>query len=69
MVKEVQADTSGATVAVADDDVLIEDEGSPADEPRSDSAADLSPEEVVFEEDVRDTKPSRKQKRRKHGRR
>jgi SecD/SecF fusion protein len=63
MVKEVQADTGGAPVAVADEDVEG-DAVAPAD-----TAADLSPEEVVFEEDVRDSKPSRKQKRRKHGRR
>ena len=60
MVREVESDP--AAVAVE------ESEEPPADE-AADEAADLSPEEVVFEEDVRPAKPSRRQGKRKHGRR
>lgn len=58
MVRDVQAETGAASVAVVDDE-----ESSP------DSAADLSPEDVVFEEDARPEKRARSNKRKKHGRR
>ncbi|MFM8560545.1 MAG: protein translocase subunit SecD [Solirubrobacterales bacterium] len=66
MVKDVQEDTGGAAVAVVDEEPAAGEDSGPE---QGDTSADLSPEEVVFEEDVRSSGPSRRQKRKKHGRR
>lgn len=60
MVREVDSDPAA---------VAVEESEEPPAEATADEAADLSPEEVVFEEDVRPAKPSRRQGKRKHGRR
>ena len=58
MVREVESD-EGSSTAVAVEEKVV---------PEPDEAADLAPEDVVFEEDVRGRKPPRRQRRKKHGR-
>ena len=59
MVRDVQADTPAGAVAVA---------GQDGEDETAEAAKDLSPEEVVFEEDVRASRPARRPKGKKHGR-
>lgn len=67
MVRDVQAETDPGAVAVeaevVGDDVAVEEAAA------SDAAADLAPEDVVFEEDVRAPRASGSKRRKRHGRR
>ena len=63
MVRDVQADAPAGAVAVEEE---VEVEEAPVPE---DSAADLAPEDVVFEEDVSSSKPPKSKRRKRHGRR
>ena len=61
MVRDVQADAPAGAVAVEE---LVEEAAAP-----DDGTADLAPEDVVFEEDVRSSKAPKSKRRKRHGRR